>query len=40
MKYVESDNSKREVEPKSVELFNKLNAMSEQELANYFQNKK
>lgn len=40
MRYVESDNSKREVDPKSVELFNKLNTMSEQELANYFQNKK
>ncbi len=40
MKYVESDNSKREIDPESSELFNKLNAMSEQELANYFQNKK
>lgn len=40
MRYVESDNSKRQVDPKSVELFNKLNSMSEKELADYFQNKK
>lgn len=40
MRYVESDNSKRQVDTKSVELFNKLNPMSEKELADYFQNKK
>ncbi len=40
MRYVEQDSVKTQPNAESVELFNKLNAMTESELANYFQNKK